>query len=81
MSKKSKLTQAQREQIVEMYKSGMKQKAIAEKMGCTIPNVSYLVKKDRERERTDSKEISHGPHRVSYWENHRGGIGYTVRKG
>ena len=55
MSKKSKLTQAQREQIVEMYKSGMKQKAIAEKMGCTIPNVSYLVKKDRERARTDEK--------------------------
>lgn len=55
MSSKSKLTQRQREQIVEMYKSGMTQKTIAEKMGCTIPNVSYLVKKDKEKRRTDEK--------------------------
>jgi transcriptional regulator len=55
MSKKSKLTQRQREQIVEMYKSGMTQKAIAEKMGCTIPNVSYLVKKDREKQKKNAR--------------------------
>lgn len=55
MSKKSKLTQRQRERIVEMYKSGMTQKVIAEKMGCTIPNVSYLVKKDREKQKKNAR--------------------------
>ena len=55
MSSKSKLTQRQREEIVEMYKSGMTQKTIAEKMGCTIPNVSYLVKKDKDKIRADEK--------------------------
>ena len=61
MSKKSKLTQSQRERIVEMYKSGMTQKSIAEKMGCTIPNVSYLVKKDRERKKAEKRKAQTRP--------------------
>ena len=44
-----KLTQGQRDEILVLAQTGMTYTAIAKKMGCSIPNVSYLVKKSKER--------------------------------
>ena len=44
-----KLTPHQREQIVELSSKGWKQKDIAKKMGCSVANISYTLKRARER--------------------------------
>ena len=54
-STQKKLTQAQRERIVELSSKGWKQKDIAKEMGCSIPNISYTLKRAKERKETEAK--------------------------
>lgn len=44
-----KLTQGQRERIVQLHNEGWKQKDIAQEMGCSIPNISYTLKRAKEK--------------------------------
>ena len=56
-STNKKLTQAQREEVVRLsVEDGLTYTKIAEKMGCSIPNVSYLMKKHRNKAQDNKKK-------------------------
>ena len=54
-STQKKLTQAQRERIVELSSQGWKQKDIAQEMGCSVANISYTLKRARTRKAQEKK--------------------------
>jgi transposase-like protein len=56
--KNAKLTQAQRDEIISLCLEGkMTQKAIAEKFGCSKPNITYTMKMYRQRNGLKSKKM------------------------
>ncbi len=56
-SSKPKLTQNERDEIIRLAtEENMSYTAIAKKMNCSIPNVSYLMKKHRERIQKEEKK-------------------------
>jgi transposase-like protein len=56
-SHKPKLTQNERDEIIRLAtEEKMSYTDIAKKMGCSIPNISYLMKKHKEREATKQKK-------------------------
>jgi len=56
-STNKKLTQAQREEVVRLsIEDGISYTNIAKKMGCSIPNVSYLMKKHRNKAEDNQKK-------------------------